>query len=407
MYLRSLIFALCCFISHLFTLEAAQPIALYLTWQHDPTQTMTVVWLTALSDTNSQVEFQSEKENESYWKRAQGSSRPFPYQYPCRIHTVELTGLSPNTRYRFRLDSDGTEHAFVTLPAKLQEPLTFIEGGDCYHNTLTMVEETNRMAVQFEPAFVFLGGDLAYAAGKRSSSKDNIPRWIAFMQSWTKIMTTKDGRLIPLLVAMGNHDVNGYDDQTQEQALVFHHLFPLPQGKTSYQLIAGDYLSLTVLDSGHCQSIPSQTQWLNSALAQIPSSAYRFVFYHVPAYPSVRSFHNSTSRSIREFWLPLFEKYRVDVAFEHHDHAYKRTHPLLEGRITPQGVIYLGDGSWGAKPRKPKKAWYLAKTASSRQFIVVSLSPKSISFKSVTPQGQVLDAFEKKRVEKTETATAF
>jgi hypothetical protein len=38
--------------------------------------------------------------------------------------------------------------------------------------------------------------------------------------------------------------------------------------------------------------------------------------------------------------------------FEHHDHAYKRTHPLLDGHINSNGIVYLGDGSWG-KVRMP------------------------------------------------------
>ena len=45
--------------------------------------------------------------------------------------------------------------------------------------------------------------------------------------------------------------------------------------------------------------------------------------------------------------MPLFEKYRVPVVLEHHDHTFKRTKPLLDGMADDNGVLYLGDGSWG------------------------------------------------------------
>jgi hypothetical protein len=48
--------------------------------------------------------------------------------------------------------------------------------------------------------------------------------------------------------------------------------------------------------------------------------------------------------------------------FEHHDHTYKRTHPLLDGRTSERGIVYLGDGSWGKlrKPATPEERPYLA-----------------------------------------------
>ena len=53
---------------------------------------------------------------------------------------------------------------------------------------------------------------------------------------------------------------------------------------------------------------------------------------------------------------------------EHHDHTFKRTKPLLGGLAHDNGVLYLGDGSWGRPrtPNPPEKLAYLAKT--SRDF---------------------------------------
>ena len=37
----------------------------------------------------------------------------------------------------------------------------------------------------------------------------------------------------------------------------------------------------------------------------------------------------------------------MDAVLEHHDHTFKRTHPLKDGMKDKYGVPYLGDGSWG------------------------------------------------------------
>ena len=112
----------------------------------------------------------------------------------------------------------------------------------------------------------------------------------------------------------------------------------------------GSFLSLILLDSGHANPIEgAQTQWLNNVLEKRQNILHRFAFYHVPAYPCVRSYRTKQSVLIRKTWIPLFEKWGIQVAFEHHDHAYKRTYPLLKNRIQPHGIIYLGDGGWGLK----------------------------------------------------------
>ena len=88
----------------------------------------------------------------------------------------------------------------------------------------------------------------------------------------------------------------------------------------------------------------------------------------VPAYPSYRKMEGApaadgkaarlgTGEENRTYWVPLFEKYRVPVVLEHHDHTFKRTKPLIGGLSHANGVLYLGDGSWGRlrNPQKPDK----------------------------------------------------
>ena len=94
-----------------------------------------------------------------------------------------------------------------------------------------------------------------------------------------------------------------------------------------------------------------------------------FVINHVPAYSSLRKVgKENEGEGNRKHWVPLFQKYRVPVVLEHHDHTFKRTRPLLDGLKDDNGVLYLGDGSWGRlrAAKKPEKLAYLA--AASRDY---------------------------------------
>ncbi len=48
----------------------------------------------------------------------------------------------------------------------------------------------------------------------------------------------------------------------------------------------------------------------------------------VAAYPGVRDINDPLSKLIRDLWTPLFEEAGIRLAFEHHEHAFKVTHPM-------------------------------------------------------------------------------
>jgi hypothetical protein len=118
--------------------------------------------------------------------------------------------------------------------------------------------------------------------------------------------------------------------------------------------------------------------------------------YHVSAYPSVRRFTSARSRAIRESWTPLFDRYGVDVAFEHHDHAYKRTPLIQGGRASSDGVLYLGDGAWAASPRgvhRPQRTWYLDRAESVNNVIVTTIQGTDRTHTALDCDGGVIDTY--------------
>ncbi len=328
------------------------------------------------------------------------------------VHRTVLTGLDPGTDYAVAVPGRLAPVRFRTAPATLDEPMVFAEGGDV--GASREVGELHDEAAAWDPLFGLVGGDCAYGNGL-----DPIA-WLQYLRLWNDHMTPADGRSVPMVCSVGNHETIGNrSGKKPEDAPFFRDLFgPTFSARGAYGVLdfGGDptdggtpYLSLYLLDSGH--SAPHgthQLDWLVTALAERKTVEHQLVAYHVPAYPSVRDPNGGDSSSARKNWVPLFEQQPIDLVFEHHDHAYKRTHPLRGGEAHPDGVLYLGDGCWGRSPRKvdPTRP-YLALALSERNVMRVTLNPDGTrAVLAVNEHGEVLDEMELARGPAPELAAA-
>ncbi|MBS4167583.1 metallophosphoesterase family protein [Parachlamydia sp. AcF125] len=382
-----LIASLFFFLAPFIHLEGATPICVYLTWRDDPLTTMTVQWITALEQTDDLLQF-CRFDKQAEWQSVTGSHTQMPLDFPYLLHRAELTHLDPGTAYCFKLGAEEKIYQFRTMPASLEEPLNFVVGGDVYHDRMEYVIQMNRQAASLNPQFALIGGDIAYSEALHNK------RWIEWLSAWEKTMVTSEGRLIPLVPSLGNHDVEGGFNQNPEKAPFFYALFGVPGYRA---LDFGKYLSLIILDSGHTHPIEGeQTQWLAKTLHEREAIWHKFALYHIPAYPCVRQYQYPYSVQVRSNWGTVFEQFGLHAAFENHDHAYKRSHPLKNRQVVPSGVLYIGDGAWGVKkaraPKKPKRAWYLAFTAQKRHFIYVTLSKAKREYRAVDHRGVVFDS---------------
>jgi acid phosphatase type 7 len=344
---------------------AFQPSTLFLTWQRDPTTTMTVQWVAAAGETtDTAVHYSPDCYDD--WQEQPTAAKPF-LTTDLKVFRAELTGLTPGTEYAFRIGKQSPTYRFRTMPAKATDTIHFISGGDCGVNFHTVANNTQ--AARQDPMFAVVGGDLGYDNGRSAATS------LAFLRNWGRHMVGRGGRLIPMVACVGNHEVNGGYNKPRSKAPFFFALFDGLYSETSFATLDfGDYLSLVLLDTGHTTAIAGeQTDWLEKALKARADHPNVLVVNHVPAYPSYRNpvgadGKKGTGEDQRTHWVPLFEKYRVPVVLEHHDHTFKRTRPLLNGLAHDDGVLYLGDGSWGRlrNPKPPDKLAYLA--ASSRDY---------------------------------------
>lgn len=354
---------------------AKEPDALYLTWVEDPSSTMTAVWLTAEDEKASEVFFKAA--GQKSWRQAKGWVQE-AVGTGLWVHAATMQGLLPDALYVFKVGQEGEEHAFQTMPKELSRQVRFAVGGDAYMKQELFVPMCKAIA-QEGVDFAVIGGDIAYTIGEKKrekSLKAQGERWAEFFALWKRQMQTKEGKMIPLLAAVGNHDVPKGQADPQKEPVLFYAMFPLPEKDVSYRAVDfGSYLSLFLLDTGHTYPVAGgQTGWLEQALEKRKGVRHLFPIYHVAAYPSFYPFEAKISEQVRTWWVPLFEKAGVKVAFENHNHTYKRSHPLLGGKKNEKGIVYLGDGAWGVPPRPLKEdRWYLARALSASNYFLVIL----------------------------------
>ena len=307
---------------------------MFLTWQRDPTTTMTIQWVGPQAATETTIRYVPRLG--TTWKSAKVAvTSSFP-KTDFKVHRCEMTGSYAG--YRIPVPAR-QEFANIQVPHDAREGdrgLQFVSGGDCGVNPHAVAN--NILAAKQEPHFALIGGDLGYDNGSSAGTA------IGFLPNYAKHMIDPKGRLIPLVTCLGNHEVIGGYKRKREDATFYLPLFDGLYKETTYgTLDFGDYLSLVLLDTGHISPDRGRSGRLARRRAEGTARPAAPVRGEPRAgYPSYRSPDTAsrgkfgTGEAQRLHWCPLFEKYRVDAVLEHHDHTFKRTHPLdrrAEGQV--------------------------------------------------------------------------
>lgn len=307
------------------------------------------------------------------------------------LHRALVDGLTPASEVRLRFGQED-EHRVRTLPASLDRPLKIANGGDTMHKT-EWFANTNRSLAKHDPDLVVFGGDLAYEDGKKGE------RVLTWIRTYHETARAPDGRVLPFISCIGNHEVVGHYGGDLTKAPFYFAMMPL-DGIAYRAVDIGEQVSFLLLDSDHATRIPgAQTEWLTKAIVPRAKRAHTIPVYHYPAWPTVKApkgktpYDNRVSLMIRELWLPLFEAHGVRLALEHDQHTCKRTVPIRAGKADPTGITYLGDGAWGVEVRPifPDLPM-MAKTASRRHGWLLELHADGrVDGTAIDEHGEVFD----------------
>jgi hypothetical protein len=274
---------------------------------------------------------------------------------------VRLADLTPNTNYYFVIkDSEGATSRYYVLTAPDRpEVFTYVTGGDTKSSgsALEAGRRSNEMVSRLRPLFVLFNGDF------NSDNGTNPDYWDQWLDDWSSGSTTTDGRLIPFLAVHGNHENGDYETLWK--------LFDTPVTNDDpysyYALTFGGSLLKVIALNSELQNgdtwagaFDRQTLWLADELANSGDMQFLIAGYHKPLRPHTSS--KAEQPYLQKTWAPLFDSYGVTLGCEGDSHMHKITFPVSYcesgsdcfqnfERNDDSGVMYIGEGSWGASPR--------------------------------------------------------
>ncbi|MCX6632188.1 MAG: metallophosphoesterase, partial [Candidatus Solibacter sp.] len=90
-------------------------------------------------------------------------------------------------------------------------------------------------------------------------------------------------------------------------------------------------------------------EWLENDLANTRAQ-WRVAFFHQTPYPTEHHVDDPIDIAARNLFVPILERYGVQVVFAGHEHNYQRTKTLRGGTPVPAGgvgTVYLTSGGGG------------------------------------------------------------
>jgi 3',5'-cyclic AMP phosphodiesterase CpdA len=325
-------------------------------------------------------------------------------------HVAQFDGLNPATRYTYRV-GDGTNwsewNSFRTASDK-PDAFRFLYLGDEQNNIKSLWSHSIRAAYGKAPdaRFIVHAGDLL-----EEGYDDRL--W----GEWCDAMGFISA-VIPSFATPGNHDLHRLQHGTDSKDVLsvsslWRNHFALPtngpkgvdelnqqsyyidyQGVRFISLDVNVYANEAFAEGAKERVGKMQLTWLEALLKQNPNR-WTIVVQHQPMYPIAKG---RDYVEMREALLPLYDKYRVDLVLQGHDHTYARTHKLAGGKVvTPShpGTIYAisvsGPKMYEIDDHFPTlRATTLAHT---QAFQVIEVDGDKLSYDAYAIEGERIDTF--------------
>ena len=366
-------------------------------WTEDPATSARIAWNTATSGGQHRLHLRRTDNAQAAAEdvqiiEAERNGRYSSNEEELFYHHVRLRALSPATTYYLTLESDGRRSPdlyFTTAPAE-DVPLSILFGADSRSGLAErrqMNAMISRMVVESReanrPPIVALahGGDYI-------RDGDVLSQWSQWMTDHN-LTDGPDGRLLPIIPARGNHD----------HGEIFNEIFGFPPDDHNYYAIdIGPQLRWITLNT-EVSVAGRQSKWLAGELAASrPRNRWLAAQYHRPAFPAVKI----PGRALVH-WVPLFEKYHVDLVCEGDGHNIKRTAPIRNNIQDPTGVVYVGEGGLGVGQRTPDAdRWYLrpphGKTGRGHHVQMLTFDKQHITYRAVVLDEGVGKIFDEHRL---------
>jgi Calcineurin-like phosphoesterase/Purple acid Phosphatase, N-terminal domain len=348
------------------------PEQIHLTWGDDPTRTVYVSWASPAQAVAPRVILQHAGDTPAVLHAVQRTYTDGVNGQTVFTYHAKLDGLAANTSYHYSVTADNDRHrenpfaaTFRTAPqgraafrwtsyGDLATPVTswVLSSPQSFH-AVDAVEK-------FEPLFHLLNGDLCYA-NLNPTAQPAV--WADFGKNVQRSAARR-----PWMPCPGNHEIEFCNGEQGLDSYLTRYSLPdngthFPGRWYRFKVGSALFISLAADDviyqdsgaflagpvpltpapsTGHAPIEPgtslyvrgysggAQTRWLEETLAAAEHDAsvdWIIVQMHQDALSSAK-YGNGSDKGIREAWLPLFDRYGVDLVLCGHDHDYERSWPV-------------------------------------------------------------------------------
>lgn len=265
---------------------------------------------------------------------------------------VRLNSLTPNQAYFFVIqDSEGVSERywFKTTPNDPNERLSLIAGGDS-RTRRDPRKKAFETCGKLVPHAILFDGDY--------TDIDNAEKWTMWFEDFKALYAGFDNRVIPLINARGNHE------KTNEDLVCF---FDCPSKKNYYNVtLGGGLINVICLNTENAIFGGKQKKFLKQCLEAHKDFYWQIPQYHRACRPHVNwKMKMRGVKNIYRKWIDLFEQYGVQLVIECDSHITKVTWPIIKSkqeghedgfiRDDDKGIVYIGEGCWGAPLRVPDR----------------------------------------------------
>jgi hypothetical protein len=312
----------------------------------------------------------------------------------ANYHSVTFSHLKPNTLYTYRVGyEDHWSEWFQFKTAGLRgDKLSFLYFGDAQTDLRSMWAKVIRKAYAQMP-----NAQLMLHAGDLINRSGHDEEWGEWFEAGSFIHAT-----IPNMPSPGNHDY-GRGEDSLELSPFWRAQFTLPENgpdglkETCYftDVQGVRFISLdSYLVEESDEYLQKQKVWMEKVLKNNPNKWTVVVFHH-PIYSPKSSRDN---KRMRETFKPMFDKYKVDLVLQGHDHTYARgmSKIPMKRKGEKSGTMYVVSvsGPKMADSGIEPKFWMDKDTTHTQLYQVISILNDKLEFRSYTVTGKLFDAFD-------------
>ena len=322
------------------------------------------------------------------------------------IHEAILTGLTPNTKYEYRVgygtDRRSDWYRLETAGASVYDVLIY---PDSQSGDYSQWEEIVKSSALRNPrtALYISMGDLV-------DNGEHAYQWRTWLNSIRPLSAN-----VPLATTLGNHEMYTLDWKMREPYAYLNY-FAVPSNgnetfnRRYYSYDFGDvhYVVLDTMlyesnhednhDTHHPDLYDVQVQWLRQDLM---ANTKKWIVVLMHRDPFQYAFDRSDANRAVGFddegvlFMPIFDEFNVDLVLSAHLHSYRNRGHVRNFERDASGPLYILTGIAG-DARRPK--WkqhpldvYVAPDRDKNNYMTMTVTPNKLIVKAFLPDGTQLD----------------